>query len=73
MSEKLSPESKNMNLKYYLQQSETNENQLNAKRSQYLVNPIICEVIFGMTMMILPMVRNKLAGLLKEVRHQGAF
>ena len=41
------------NLKYYSQQSETNKNKSNAKRSQYLLNPIICEVIFGMTLMIL--------------------
>ena len=37
------------NLKYYSQQSETNKNKSNAKRSQYLLNPIICEVIFDMT------------------------
>ena len=40
------------NLKYYSQQSETNKNKSNAKRSQYLLNPIICEVIFDMTSII---------------------
>ena len=29
------------------------ENKFNSKRSQYLVNPIICVVIFGLTLMIL--------------------